>query len=86
MFCEGHVPTGAPFVGNVEPEMLIVPHAVRVICPSADADSPDAEPVGRTSPRPFVQITSPEYDRAVIVPPLRFGLPVLKSPIAWMFA
>jgi len=58
--CEGHVPTGAPLVGKVEPEMSMVPHAVRVICPCAAAGRDDAEPVGRTSPKPLVQITLPE--------------------------
>src|SRR5690242_12608529 len=53
----GKVPTGEPFVGNELPEVLMVPHAVRLIEPRCSVGT--SEPVGVTSPTPLVQITFP---------------------------
>src|SRR5688572_16019826 len=56
----GQGPVGDPFTGNEVPVVVTVPQAVSVIVPWSEGGSPDAEPVGRTSPRPLVQMMLPE--------------------------
>src|SRR4051794_2354659 len=48
--------------------------------------TPEAVPVGRTSPMPACQLTAPEYERMLIEPPARAGSVDVKSPFALMMA